>query len=1530
MAYNLSLAVNNFMDSLNNDYEFDRQGDSGLQNLNSILRGVVSLPPIERSYFDRYRWQSLNSLLSEKVYYPFDSSIVSYCQGIVDHMLEPGEERIHVVVVHDDDENAFATPDLIVINDGLLKALNHDENENMSAHELIHILKGHHSMGIKKGVISSVGSQRTHEVEADLIGMIERVDAKGGNPYGMISLFKTLRGSTAGHGNDVIHGTLLDRILNIDEILRYIDVRNLSLDMKPSPLQAEDFTGYYSDEFVEANYDRMDIFAKRHYLAKLVKKAETEADFAVLGRRQEALFAQLAPDLPRGELEIMTIIALINGYDCKYKDFLDEWCKWFDSPEKVKMFARLRDHSAFEQLGIRSGGSSLSNKVLVSFLEGQENLDIVGYFDLIGSFRKPDASDLAMLAEVLVKRGMVKQAVMDQLFEIIIDKGLVNIHVADIVSILKKHYKIDERVEQEISYKRKELDNYRYEELKEDRIKKTVYTLSEYQEFAELAERIDKQIFSSIVSIKDPLELVDAFYTKISDSQIEYIDKLQALFVSKTRAVSDAQLIDMITEFANRQNTELYSVLSFIADLYSSSYQENEDGDSIMHFEDPDLDDRFLLLAISSYDRSVFLENINKCLAQVYRGDDFSEVASDLGNPDKSNLIRHIGSMTRLLDKIKLAFDRSKEFGFHKGIELSLANIADDLGIYDAYVFSKLNKVTDKHGLVDIFRDMQPYNLQLLTEPVWERLNVMALEGVETLEDIKDFDTLEALLAVSCVAPNTSVLLQVPAKIALEMVRRLSFKNGLHFVFEEYEKLPRHVFSQALDYLIEERDLTLDELESLDKYVSRDVVKFFENDEAIGKAAIADALLDSSKTMGDHTQTVAGRKNTIEHVDPNELLEALLESGTNDRALKDLLFKRWWTLYRLRGAEGRNENISKFFNVEDIAYMRQADKKARRDHWMKELPKPGSYQAFIQSLSTLFLPSVSMRYAALRKILTGQGGVLATQDNKMRLLDSFLQRSIQFEGHEREEGVTRQLLEAFLTVGEEEELYPLLNGLLMELILQPTTNKFSISTMASRQAYTALMSMPEVLKMSSDNPNSWRPDEIEWFRAVSTKILGLMTAGGRYKEDVETSPMRAKLIKLFNPEEKRVATEKMTPWQLVSVAGSKLGTLGILMKQRLWRYFKLPEEVRQDFLNSHDNVRGQTRLQAYRTLKREAQHSPEIANMMGNVLQVSPRRGGGKLFTVFEVVMKTGEREAVAVRNPNVEYHLGKQINLFRKTIAAVRQKSPDNRIYKLLEVLLGDVENTILSEIHDPHFEVNDANFRQLNDFRYGKYKSKHRYGVLVPDSKATGSRWIRRDAFVDGKNLTSLKVTEGATDIRKGLINQEDYKRAIATLVDNYLYQINDATLQDGTGLIHSDMHPGNARITFDNNLIAIFDRYNLISLNQSDRKFIKGLATGFLMGKVFGSEVANVRSRFVDYLLDLPENRSIAGNKKQILQSLGQTDAKNLEEIMSDSVVALKSMEIFVPSKITDIAENLQSLNNMARQAGFANIMEAYKYR
>lgn len=380
--------------------------------------------------------------------------------------------------------------------------------------------------------------------------------------------------------------------------------------------------------------------------------------------------------------------------------------------------------------------------------------------------------------------------------------------------------------------------------------------------------------------------------------------------------------------------------------------------------------------------------------------------------------------------------------------------------------------------------------------------------------------------------------------------------------------------------------------------------------------------------------------------------------------------------------------------------------------------------------------------------------------------------------------------------------------------------------------------------------------------------------------------------KMIGGEGPKPGEEYVSPMGLVLEIASKLGSPGVRFLQILGQFVSVPGEYESEFARIYDGMRGQTKLTAYLLLKREW---PELAN---EVAEIHATVGGGSLMTTFRVRTKDGQDEVVKVLNPNAEYHLHIVYGMLEQTIGRLAEKEGGG--YRLAKAALADIRDWIARDITFGGFLDRDRVFCRRNS---GFRPEGMRYSVMVPKSRGPNNKYFKREEYVEGTNLTQPErlAEEG-----------HDLKEIAALLIANYWHQI-------GEGLVHSDVHPGNFRVTKDGR-VAILDRNFFIELDERDRALVLGLV---------GSKGEPVKiARAVRDYFGLDEASALARSIERRISRSGGGGVDAMATV-KDIVIYLKEGGVHVPLKITLLIKNLNGLANIARMAGFGGLMEAFAY-
>lgn len=1462
------------------------------------------------------------------------------------------DSKVELLVVNDQEPNAFSTPGYMVVSNGLLRIIEgQEELDAVIAHEMTHLEEEHVEHGVDSGsFFKRIGRTRKHETEADF-KPLEFLDRKGVNPYGFVKLFERLEEWKELNKNRLIaetgfadwakvhadpdHGSLLDRRLNFSQTSWFIDIRNLSLDLKPLDLTEADLKDYEQDDEVAKNFDNLDPIEKRIFLkrqfGKYAKDPQSETEDEKSGfqkledliKKQQKLIDETFTDLPDDKKSEMLLFTLQS--DCRINNqilkkvpsiagLINEWESGLADPERISGFLETGNNPKLEKIGFDNNSKLAENfrlKILNLYLEKQAIISPGSYFELYDRVNSSNPINCENATTVLLDKLAEKNQLNNEqvwiLSDLLRDRPVRN------SEILATGFEYDPEAEgsidvSDLGYKRERIN---------------------IQEL--LVDQLDAKRIAKLQTLKNPIEFfryLNSWYDPNTGVDSNKEGATKNLIHQQFQNLEDflGQVKEHLSTPDKRDSILFLGKATFNEALHEyflglSGQTSEQQGDK--ELTPQKLNSFIELIGLTQSQESMVWMIDNALAATNLKGVTSADLESILNAVNKSALASGIYSGKEIapiqLNKIPRLVQAAKVVFLNEAVASGdLNKLKKYFSLFPSYNVQPTKALTrEVSGLEEGYEDeydetfdesgsyleSRLKKVEIDTKENWQKLTQKVLND----KSLEPQSRLEMLLFLSSASESPQVLLQVVPEIALRMVKSADFQQGVNIVFEKYPTLPANVFSKALNYLIEEKARTAADFELLESRIKNNIESYISNGEAIGAFAITDAfILDPVKASERSFYSEGISFIKAKGFDPLELMESLL-SFESDERLKKYLFDRWW-ITNQHGADTDSAH-RKMFNLYE--YLTQKNHPLQLEHWKKETPQDSEYKSLHEVIADVYLMDTVMKFALLRKMLTGPAGVFESELGKEKFA-GFISNSLLTSENGQDLDFTRDLITSFFKAGDQEELFDRTSAVIADLILSKPETTFRYDRMATEYARQFLI----FAQSKGDFSYRSNAEAVEHIKNVATKIYQLMGSPASKSESgvVPETAANLKLLEEFQGTNGHKEIKKFTPWDLAITVGQKSGALGVRMLQLAGQYFDIPLDQREALDNVYDQNVGQSRLQAYRTLRREAETSPDIARFLDNVEEFKPRIGGGSLMTVYEFVMKDGTREAVAVRNPNVTFHLDKTVTLLRKTLNEAKAKNPQDQNFQLIEVLLDDVSDWIKDELADPDFEIKDRLFKIQNDGWFPDNNDAKK--ILVPDSLPTGTRWIRRDRYIEGKNLTALEISD-QTDIREGKIKSEDLAQSTSLIIKNYVNQLFE------TGLVHPDMHPGNIRITPDGTQAAIFDRYNLLKLNEQDKEFVGGLVAA----SAFGFEA--VQDQVGNYLFSLLENAPKAALKDQLLSEVVQifSTAESPEKGLIGAMVHLKRSGVIIPRPISLIAKNLYSLNNMATKAGFSNLVEAY---
>ena len=323
-----------------------------------------------------------------------------------------------------------------------------------------------------------------------------------------------------------------------------------------------------------------------------------------------------------------------------------------------------------------------------------------------------------------------------------------------------------------------------------------------------------------------------------------------------------------------------------------------------------------------------------------------------------------------------------------------------------------------------------------------------------------------------------------------------------------------------------------------------------------------------------------------------------------------------------------------------------------------------------------------------------------------------------------------------------------------------------------------------------DNQDLW-----EWLDRICTAYIAHHTVlwflQGEQKEATQASrEVESPLTKLI-PLSQQAPVRALPPVTLAVESGKSMGAPGVRMLQLFGQFFDLPPEYITEFETVYDGVRGQSKLAAWKTVKRYLPEYSDQLELFGH-----ERLGGGSLYTVFKARLQDGSEEAVRVLNPNAAYRSRRTVEALRKASTALTRMSTD---YQQSDGLVDLVGRWIEIELADSDFEQLDPVFRE-------QWSGEDLY---VPKIFPTGTVGVRREQFVDARSLGDVR----ATDPNRA-------KGVVGTIAANYLQQLRTPLPGIPTQpiVVHSDVTTGNFLVEEDGRAV-ILDRGNFLRFDPDE---------------------------------------------------------------------------------------------------------------
>lgn len=808
---------------------------------------------------------------------------------------------------------------------------------------------------------------------------------------------------------------------------------------------------------------------------------------------------------------------------------------------------------------------------------------------------------------------------------------------------------------------------------------------------------------------------------------------------------------------------------------------------------------------------------------------------------------------------------------------------------------------------LDAFAKRWPINLGRFDQDSEEPSEQIVRAGVAFLDPAPgetDQRVFEKLLLLTFFMKDAVIRRQLQEYTVLQLINAeaVSSEAAAELAFQRYHLQGAYSGSRVLRALMEKAK-TYPEFDHLKK-MGEGLLEQFRKSTAAGALVLSEG----------------GIEHGLGAMDRSYLLRLLLESSRNDRSLRSYVGGYWKTTF---GA-GLKEKFSEEWLRSGTIW----------EDWPMKEPDMRGVIPFEVLMERIYRLGDVERYVLLRKLLTGEFGALGSPEERIRLLDAFLDRYLQANG-DASAGILKEVLRTLFLRMPADELYLLLYPLLMERIANPPLQPGAdpSETLGTDEWSKGIaVRLARVEEIPQKPKKRWGKQLRRLRKLVLRKFSWYLRGTSPEAPRRETSAEE----RAFSVVPESFYTNQvgaMSSVEMILETARQLGAPGVRFLQLLGAAVRLPESYRKKFFAVYDSIEGQSPLSVAETIR---DRLPEYAKRIRRFVR---RLGGGSLYTVYLVEVEATEQEypgrggetvleTVRVLNPNALYHARKAVEVIRQTLLDLIRQNPDagyDRALPLVDMLWDWIENDVL----DKSYESDDALFReQWNGWAPEGFQAK----IVIPRSIPTGTHVVRRSEFVEGDTFTSLDQFPAPQRKELAALGARFYMTQVMSSVMGVL-----AGERDETAIL-SDISPGNYLRTTAGNTeeigvgnLAALDRGMELKFDRSESKLLLELA-----------QAATPRERvgkIVGYLWKHESNADavkglIASGKKpgQVTKKIvsGIDPQATLEKSAADIVVGLHDEGLKVPLKFDLLFKNFSILSQMAEDAGFGSLQEALKFK
>ncbi len=1577
----------------------------------------------EENFLDTHR-AAVQKLWLDQIIYPEDHPASQYLSEKLKHI--DIHHKARIFLIHDDEENAFATASgEIYITTGMLKFL--DTEEELSAllmHELRHIEKKHLFREWGAGYdLLRLGQRRLAEWEAD-IAMFFELDERGINPIGALhlpqklrDLFKSKNANEAGKKSgktwgkerlsplddfedvDPEHGTPTQRYTNLRELIRIFDFRNLKDQTTPIDKKAfnlskprfgktrlrglaskpADFWRSFgqavqngsknlwigpAQEFIQNSHlglDETEEVTLILTIHRLWIRSEEPLTIEIGGQSrtfnkddhslfspevviklvEEKIFEKLGLVLSREDLLSLSDAALKQAF----QDLSD-----INLNQRIALLKKLREtilKTSEERFGFSNSFKIDWDTAFVHSFWTSQCLTGKADFDLMSVGKEADTKlldfrgpiplaspDPKRFSEVLKKMGveeirlvaMLEQFMAEIGFPMyeasfyVQDKhlGFINEfhnHLRDFVGIIKTHIEQNVLPKQRDSLASAHVYSTLVGFLEDFIVKGRGNSVGRISRFGVWLQAPKKDEIAQIKGY-DPNALKVVILVALSESLSKGIinaasgkyDELLGLPLDQCHRFIQTEHKALSSNAQEAKSFRFF--LKGLERYHNSKYQKYEDPDKLK-IRDVDGFQRAIFINLYVFrSKRQFLNRVN----YLVRHSDFPTFYKDV--LEFFEWLRRTAAQRGQTGDGE-AWNLGPEDFAQLATPQAMVKEQVLTGMKDmspSEIFHSAIQCATEWGIAFVAMDSKRYDS--LWSTVSEKINPYLTQEKNRPKTHQDF---EKLLALSLFSQGSFPAMSLATISFREMMERSPDFNTAFSYLEKYGFLPRPLLQEGFRVLVEKKATKKEHFEKLNGWFRGQVDLLFGEAEKVLLADVAQILF-----------------RLIPQNRRLEFFKHLISTNATDEGLKKFMAEQWMRVILNRGLD-----VGNIHELTMFAYFGEKDRNAEKfNRGIQETSRgllairKARIPFFEEFYTSLYRLDFIIVYLLLRSLtLEGNDAIFKSKEAKENLVDFFIEHYIRYNKSEASQRFIRHLKETLCQDLNPEDLFyflgPTLTQMSFQLPLTPYGTEPLIDALLGKHLEGLKKDYPEI------GDEKKFPETQKLLRArIKTFATGVVpgitgTSPGkvevRFPEQASYANWESVALERLSDlvGQRQVFSQQVTPVELAVEVAKNVGALAVRLLQLSGMYFNLSPEDRLYLSQVYDAVKGQTKLQAYNTLKREAELNPKLRPLFEGILEIGEMVGGGSNVTVYDVRDKKG-RWAIGVKNPNADYRSGELLKFANEIISGLLRRDPGNKAYGLLRLLLDDAYHWMLDELNDPEYIQKNQAFHEQNDHRSKKksrFKPINNVGkkVFIPSIEDTGTDWVRWEEFIEGVSLNQLleEVRKGQTDGSLSPAKLEEARKAVALITQNFLYQLFE------TGLVHSDIHPGQF-IQMKENREAILDRKNLLEFGEEERRLLVQI-----IKNSYFSNRESVFDSITDHFLDKKQKKN-----KKFMTHLNnfvfhETSFEEPEQSLVTILSRLKEEGIPVPLKWILLMKNFVALNRLNRDVGFDNFLYGLVY-